>query len=168
MLLVLRVRLLVQTNSITMPCAHSKLQASLCHPCVLLHHCRQSTAGSPVNRPQPRSLSLNLYPDFTLPKSASQMPRSKQLASLDSARQKLFLLPTQCPAGVLQALESLTRPEDLLRQTTATRCDRILPSPSHKRPAGQPSTSAKDQSAPSTNTILRMTHLNQAPRSDPS
>jgi hypothetical protein len=166
-----RLRLRVQTKTITMPCARSKYLANLCHPCVQVYHCRLSTAGSPLTRPLLQSSSLSLCLGFTLPKSASQMPpikHSKQPASLASAQPSLFLLPTQCPVGVLQVPQSHTLPEDLPHQPTATHCDRTLPNPSHKQPVGQPSTSTRDPSALSMNTTQRTTRLNLALPSDPS
>lgn len=136
-----RLRLLrVQTKNITMPCARNK-QANLCHPCAQVYHCRLTTAGSPVTRPLLQSSSLRMCPGFTLPKSANRMPRSKhskQLASLASAQPSLFHLPMQCPIGVLQVPQSLTRPEDLLHQPIATHCDPTLPNLSHKQRAGPP------------------------------
>jgi hypothetical protein len=137
-----RLRLLrVQSKNITMPCARSKDPVNLCHPCAQVYHCRLTTAGSPVTRLLLQFSSPNLRLGFTLLKSVSQMPRSKhskQLASLASAQPSLFLLPTQCPTGAPQVLQSHTRPEGLLLQPTATHCDRILPNPSRKRLAGQP------------------------------
>lgn len=164
-----RLRLRVQTKNIMILCAHSKDLANLCHPCVQVYHYLQSTADSQATRPLPQSSSLSLCLGFTLPKSASQMPQSKhskQFASLVSGQPSLFLLPTQCPVGVLQVPQSHTLPEDLLRQPTATHCDRTLPNPSHKQPAGPPSTSIKDPSALSMSIILRTTHRNLVPLSD--
>ena len=169
-----RLRLRVQTKNIMILCAHSKDLANLCHPCVQVYHYLQSTADSQATRPLPQSSSLSLCLGFTLPKSASQMPQSKhskQFASLVSGQPSLFLLPTQCPVGVRQVLQvpqSHTRPEDLIHQPTATHCDLTPPNPSHKQPAGRPSTSIKDPSAQSTNITLRTTHLNLVPLSDPS